>query len=91
MLILKYIISFSEHKQDFLSIQKYEENIKEAYELKALLIKVDCKCGTVYTTDSLIKRTKWNCSKCKETVFLLSDSLVDTNKGKAFLMTNKNT
>ncbi|WP_405169597.1 hypothetical protein [Paenibacillus sp. FSL H3-0286] len=81
----------SEHRKDISSIQKIGvEFLKEAYESKVIIIKIDCKCGTVYTTESLIKRTKWNCSKCKEVVFLSSDSLVDTNKGKAYIMTNKN-
>lgn len=83
---------FSEHRKAISSIQnsKEEDDLKEAYERKFVLIKVDCQCGTTYITESPFKRTRWKCSKCKEDIFLMTDGLIDTNKGKAYYMTNKN-
>ncbi|ASA22695.1 hypothetical protein B9T62_19000 [Paenibacillus donghaensis] len=81
---------FSVHRNQIVSIQKTEEEIlNKAYSNQTIVIKVDCKCGTTYTAESQYKRKTWNCSKCKEIVYLVEDVLVDTNKGKGHLMSNK--
>jgi len=82
---------YSEHrKQIECTIKDVTPNIelKNAYERAKVLIKVDCKCGTTYTTEST-KRKVWSCSKCKQEVYIIDDSLHDTNKGKAYVMSNK--
>ncbi|MNP83355.1 hypothetical protein D3C76_1822720 [compost metagenome] len=53
-------------------------------------MKIDCKCGTAYVTESPYKRTKWYCTKCKEIVFLdAKKGMVETSRGDAYYMTNK--
>ncbi|WP_322905443.1 hypothetical protein [Paenibacillus campi] len=67
-----------------------EDHLSSAYKQNGVLIKVDCKCGTAYTTDSPIMRTKWYCTKCKEIVFLdPKKGKVETSRGDAYYMTNK--
>ncbi|MEI4908148.1 hypothetical protein Q8G40_29110, partial [Klebsiella pneumoniae] len=45
------------------------DQLSKAYEENRVYFKVDCKCGTTYTTFSQYYTTKWYCSKCKEIVF----------------------
>ncbi|CAJ1314465.1 hypothetical protein PO903_19690 [Paenibacillus sp. PK4536] len=86
---------FSDHQRVIVPIQPEEqqhpaEDLSTAYKANEILIKVDCKCGTAYTTDSPFMRTKWYCTKCKEIVFLdPKKGKVETSRGEAFYMTNK--
>lgn len=81
---------YSEHRKQIECIVKdvIPNELKNAYERAEVLIKVDCKCGTTYVAEST-KRKMWLCSKCKEEVYIIGDTLHNTNKGKAFLMSNK--
>lgn len=66
------------------------DQLSKAYEENRVYFKVDCKCGTTYTTFSQYYTTKWYCSKCKEIVFLdKKKGRVPTDKGDAWYMTNK--
>jgi len=66
------------------------EQLSKAYEENRVYFKVDCKCGTTYTTYSQYYTTKWYCSKCNEIVFLdKKKGKVATDKGDAWYMTNK--
>lgn len=66
------------------------DQLSKAYEENRVYFKVDCKCGTTYTTFSQYYTTKWYCSKCKEIVFLdKKKGRVSTDKGDAWYMTNK--
>ncbi|MWV44902.1 hypothetical protein GRF59_14870 [Paenibacillus sp. HJL G12] len=66
------------------------ETLSEAYKSNEIAIKVDCKCGTTYTTTSQHYVTKWYCSKCNEIVFLdKNKGKVPTDKGEALYLTNK--
>ena len=66
------------------------EQLSKAYEENRVYFKVDCKCGTTYTTFSQYYTTKWYCSKCNEIVFLdKKKGKVLTDKGDAWYMTNK--
>ncbi|MEK3788938.1 MULTISPECIES: hypothetical protein [Paenibacillus] len=66
------------------------KQLSNAYKETEILIKIDCKCGTAYVTESPFKRTKWYCTKCKEIVFLDSKKgMVETSRGEAYYMTNK--
>lgn len=82
---------YSEHRKHVECINRDMHNnvdLETAYTKAEVLIKVDCKCGTIYTTKS-IKRKVWLCSKCKEQVFIIDDKLYDTTKGKVYIMSNK--
>lgn len=80
----------SEYRSQIVSIIKETENteLSKAYAKAQVLVKVICKCGTTYTTETT-KRRAWFCSKCKQEVLLINDELCDTNKGKAYIMSNK--
>ncbi|GIO68654.1 hypothetical protein VQ056_10035 [Paenibacillus sp. JTLBN-2024] len=66
------------------------DQLSKAYEENRVYFKVDCKCGTTYTTYSQYYTTKWYCSKCNEIVFLdKKKGKVATDKGDAWYMTNK--
>ncbi|MFB5267254.1 hypothetical protein ACE3NQ_06785 [Paenibacillus terreus] len=73
--------------------QQHDHSMKQlsnAYKASEILIKIDCKCGTAYVTESPFKRTKWYCTKCREIVFLDSKKgMVETSRGEAYYMTNK--
>ena len=69
---------------------EHTAQLSQAYEENRILFKVDCKCGTAYTTYSQYYTTKWFCSKCKEIVFLdKKKGRVSTDKGDAWYMTNR--
>lgn len=70
--------------------QEKTDELSQAYEENLVFFKVDCKCGTTYTTFSQYYTTKWFCSKCKEIVFMdKKKGKVPTDKGDAWYMTNK--
>lgn len=70
--------------------QEILESLSEAYKQNEFIMKINCKCGTVYTTTSQYPVTKWYCSKCKEIVFLdKKKGKVPTDKGEAAYLTNK--
>ncbi|MGW8958967.1 hypothetical protein [Paenibacillus sp. NPDC055715] len=84
---------YSSYQEVIIPVQQPDTGLKElsqAYKSTETLIKVDCKCGTSYVTESPFKRTKWYCTKCREIVFLDNKKgMVDTSRGKAHFMTNK--
>ncbi|WP_223066565.1 hypothetical protein [Paenibacillus caui] len=86
---------YSSYQEAILPVQalpnlNQQQQLSSAYKKNELLIKVECKCGASYLTNSSLKRTKWYCSKCNEIVFLDSKKgLVDTPKGPAHYMTNR--
>jgi len=70
--------------------QEKNDELLQAYDENLVFFKVDCKCGTTYTTYSQYYTTKWFCSKCKEIVFMdKKKGKVPTDKGEAWYMTNK--
>ncbi|WP_138493407.1 hypothetical protein [Paenibacillus pinistramenti] len=72
------------------SASNLNQQLSSAYKKSELLIKVECKCGASYLTNSPLKRTKWYCSECNEIVFLdMKKGLIETPKGQAHYMTNK--
>ena len=66
----------------------FSTELNEAYNDAQVVVRVECKCGTKYTTITT-KRKTWFCSKCKAEVFIIDDKLHDTNKGKGYIMSNK--
>ncbi|MDO7905923.1 hypothetical protein Q5741_05760 [Paenibacillus sp. JX-17] len=82
---------FSSHQEVIEPLQPETfGNLYDAYKQNEIIIKIDCKCGTAYITDSPYKRTKWYCSKCREIVFLdAKKGMVETSRGPAYYMTNK--
>lgn len=83
---------FSNYQESITPVQPQTvmTELSDAYKKEQILIKVECKCGTSYVTESPFKRTKWYCTKCNEIVFLDSKKgKVDTSKGPAYYMTNK--
>ncbi|WP_232380896.1 hypothetical protein [Paenibacillus tianjinensis] len=79
---------FSEQRNVISTIDQANFKLQNAYEDIQVLVKVDCKCGTVYTAETN-KRKVWYCSKCKADIYLNDELMVETNKGKAYLMSNK--
>ena len=81
----------SDHQPSLLPIyQRESETLREAYKTTEVLIKIDCKCGTSYVTESPYRRTKWYCTKCKEIVFFdHKKGMIETTRGDAYYMTNK--
>ncbi|MBP1177418.1 MULTISPECIES: hypothetical protein [Paenibacillus] len=87
---------FSEQREYVAAIQqptvssKSKEQLADAYSQHKVLIQVECKCGASYVEGSAYKRNKWGCKECGDIVFLDSKKgMVDTNKGKAWYMTNR--
>ncbi|WP_440110497.1 hypothetical protein [Paenibacillus sp. QZ-Y1] len=82
----------SDYQQTIMPTQQQDnlERLSSAYKSTEILMKIDCKCGTAYVTESPYKRTKWYCTKCKEILFLdAKKGMVETSRGDAYYMTNK--
>ncbi|MCP3777059.1 hypothetical protein [Paenibacillus sp. MZ03-122A] len=86
---------FSEQREQVAAIQppaasKGSEQLADAYSLHKVLIQVECKCGASFIEESAYKRSKWGCKECGDIVFLDNKKgMVDTEKGKAWYMTNR--
>lgn len=82
---------FSDYQNVIMPVQQDNlDRLSTAYRANEILMKIDCKCGTAYVTESPYKRTKWYCTKCKEIVFLdPKKGMVETSRGDAYYMTNK--
>ncbi|KJD42658.1 hypothetical protein [Paenibacillus terrae] len=86
---------YSEQREHVSAVQPTHANmaldsLSAAYRQHKTLIQVTCKCGASYIKESPYKRLKWSCEKCNNIVFLdQKKGMVDTQKGKAWFMTNK--
>ncbi|OZB98073.1 hypothetical protein CJP46_02585 [Paenibacillus sp. XY044] len=68
----KYVADFKVHNEQhdsFKNDSKHFDSLSEAYNIEKIIIKVDCKCNTIYNTELSYYTSKWYCSKCKESVY----------------------
>lgn len=83
----KNVADFKVHNERYDSLKvndtKQFDSLSEAYNMKKVTIKVDCKCNTKYSTELPYYTSKWYCSKCKEAVYHEDD------KGTIMYFTNK--
>lgn len=84
---------YSSYQEAILPVQtgtNLNQQLTSAYKKNEILIKVECKCGASYLTESPLRRTKWSCGECNEIIFLdHKKGQIETPRGLAYYMTNK--